>query len=77
MHRGKAALLAAAIAFSAPGAAQEVDRNDTGVATETQRRLASGGTDDTIWNVLGALGLLGLLGLRRPHDNDGYTDDPL
>ena len=77
MHRGKAALLAAAIAFSAPGAAQSVESNDTGIRTETQKRMAMSQDNDTIWNVLGALGLLGLLGLRRPHDNDGYTDDPI
>lgn len=75
--RQKAVLLGVLAAVSAPAAAQVVEANDTGVATETQERRALGGGDDTIWNVLGALGLLGLIGLRRPSDNDGYTDDPI
>jgi hypothetical protein len=74
-HRKKAAILAAAILFGTPAAAQVV--NDTGASTETQEAPASDGGDDTIWNVLGLLGVLGLFGLSRPSDNDGYTDDPI
>lgn len=73
----KAAMMAAAIAFAMPAAAQGTGASDGGVATVTQERLARDSDNDTIWNVLGALGLLGLLGLRRPSDNDGYTDDPI
>ena len=35
------------------------------------------GSGDVPWDLLGLLGLAGLLGLRRPSDNDGYTDDPI
>ena len=74
-HRWTAAIIAAAIAFGAPVAAQVV--NDTGVPTQTQERMKRSVDYDTIWNILGALGLLGLLGLKRPSDNDGYTNDPI
>ncbi|MEO8548308.1 MAG: WGxxGxxG family protein [Sphingomicrobium sp.] len=74
-HRTKMAILATAIVVGTPVAAQV--GNDTGIRTETQRRLAHGQDDETIWNVIGMLGLLGLFGLRRPSDNDGYTDDPI
>jgi len=76
-HRRKAAIVAAAIVFGTPAAAQVAERKDSGIATETQQRLAAAQDNDTPWNVLGILGLLGLLGLRRPSDNDGYTDDPI
>lgn len=74
------ALVTAALA-SAPVAAQVVESNDTGTATETQERQAegrgSGGDNDLLWNVIGLIGLLGLRGLWRNSDNDGYTDDPV
>ena len=75
MHHRKAAILVAAFIFGTPVAAQV--GNDSGIQTETQRRLAHGQDDETIWNVIGMLGLLGLFGISRPSDNDGYTDDPI
>ena len=59
--RWKAALIAAA-ALGIPAAAHAAGGNVSG---------------DVPWDLLGLLGLAGLLGLRRPHDNDGYTDDPV
>ena len=59
--RWKAVLIAAA-ALSIPAAAQAAGGNVSG---------------EIPWDLLGLLGLAGLLGLRRPHDNDGYTDDPI
>jgi hypothetical protein len=76
-NRLKAAIFAAAIVIGAPTAAQDVERNDTGVRTVTQERLARAQDNNTIWNILGALGLLGLFGLHRPSDNDSYTKDPI
>lgn len=75
--RLKAAIVAAAIGIANPAAAQDVATNDTGVKTVTQERMARAQDKDSIWNILGALGLLGLFGLRRPSDNDGYTNDPI
>jgi len=76
-HRRKAAIFVAAIILGMPAAAQVAERNVSGIPTETQRRLAGSQDNETPWNVLGLLGLLGLLGVRRPSDNDGYTDDPI
>jgi MYXO-CTERM domain-containing protein len=45
--------------------------------SETQDRIADQRSGDVPWDLLGLLGLAGLLGLRRPSDNDGYTDDPI
>ena len=70
-------MIAAAIVFGTPAAAQNVESDDTGIPTETQRRLAQDKDDNTIWNLLGLIGLFGLIGYSRPSDNDGYTDDPI
>ena len=71
--RWKAAIIAAA-ALSIPMSAQgAVDDR----MTETQDRVADGRNGEIPWDLLGLLGLAGLLGLRRPSDNDGYTDDPI
>jgi hypothetical protein len=69
-------MLAVVALLSAPAAAQVV-HNDGGTTTETQQRLADPADNDTPWDLLGLVGLLGLMGLRRPSDNDGYTDDPI
>jgi hypothetical protein len=74
--RWTAPLLVAAALASAPGPAQAQAHNETGMTTETQERKAAGDSD-LLWNILGCFGLIGLLGLQRPHDNDGYTDDPI
>ena len=71
-NRWKAALIAAA-ALSAPATAQVADDR----MSETQDRIADQRNGDVPWDLLGLLGLAGLLGLRRPSDNDGYTDDPI
>ena len=73
--RWKAAIIAAA-ALSVPVAAQATANVDDRM-TETQDRVADGTDGDFPWDLLGLLGLAGLLGLRRPSDNDGYTDDPV
>ena len=70
-HRTKAMICATAIILATPATAQAP--TDPEVATEPEEKRG----DDTLWNVLGLLGLLGLVGLRRPSDNDGYTDDPI
>jgi hypothetical protein len=74
-HRRKAVIVAAAIFFGTPAAAQVA--NDGGIPTETQERNAHGFDYDTLWNVLGLFGLAGVFGLWRASDNDGYTDDPI
>jgi len=78
--RWKAALIAAA-ALSIPLAAEAQTGAQTGTSddrmTETQDRVADQNDGDVPWDLLGLLGLAGLLGLRRPSDNDGYTDDPV
>ena len=73
--RWKAAIIAAA-ALSIPVSTQAAGTTDDPM-TETQDRVADQPGDDIPWDLLGLLGLAGLLGLRRPHDNDGYTDDPI
>ena len=73
--RWTAAFLVAATLASTPAPAQSPNEKG-GVPTETQERQNSA-QSDLIWNLLGCLGLLGLLGLRRPSDNDGYTNDPI
>jgi hypothetical protein len=73
--RRTAAILVAAALASTSAPALALQRG--GVATETQEREANAGNSDLIWNLIGCLGLLGLLGLRRPSDNDGYTNDPI
>lgn len=70
-HRRNAMVFALAIIVATPATAQVA--TDPELVTEPQQNRG----DDTLWNVLGLLGLLGLVGLRRPSDNDGYTDDPI
>jgi hypothetical protein len=72
--RWKAAIIAAA-ALSIPMSAQGATTDDQ--MSPTQDRIADGNNGDIPWDLLGLLGLAGLLGLRRPSDNDGYTDDPI
>lgn len=72
MHpRRKAVIIAAAILFGAPAAAQVA--SESGATQESPAKQ----DDHTIWNVLGLFGLAGAFGLWRPSDNDGYTDDPI
>ena len=71
--RWKAAFIAAA-ALTSPVAAQGTTDD---MMSETQDRVADQRDGDVPWDLLGLLGLAGLLGLRRPSDNDGYTDDPI
>lgn len=68
-YRRKALVFATAIVLATPAMAQ--------VAADPETAAQENGGDETLWNVLGLLGLLGLVGLRRPSDNDGYTDDPI
>ena len=72
--RWKAAIIAAA-ALTIPTGAQGAASDDR--MSETQDRVADQRSGDVPWDLLGLLGLAGLLGLRRPSDNDGYTDDPI
>jgi hypothetical protein len=67
-------VVAAALASTSASTQSRIEQG--GVPTETQERQNSA-QSDLIWNLLGCLGLLGLLGLRRPSDNDGYTNDPI
>ena len=62
-------ILAGAVAASAPAPAQQ---NDTGIPTETQERLARGGTHIPWLDLIGLVGLVGLLGLRKAHPEDSY-----
>jgi MYXO-CTERM domain-containing protein len=74
--RWKAAVIAAAaLSIPMPAGAQSGASDDR--MTETQDRIADQNDGDVPWDLLGLLGLAGLLGLRRPSDNDGYTDDPI
>ena len=75
--RWKAAIIAAAaLSVPLPANAQAQGTTDD-MMTETQDRVADQRDGDIPWDLLGLLGLAGLLGLRRPSDNDGYTDDPI
>lgn len=74
--RWKAAIIAAA-ALSIPMSAQAQSGTADDRMSETQDRIADQRDGDVPWDLLGLLGLAGLLGLRRPSDNDGYTDDPI
>ncbi len=67
------AVLVAAALSSTSAPAQK----DSGQSTETQDRRAHPGSEELIWNLLGALGLIGLTGMWRSSDNDGYTNDPI
>ena len=78
--RWKVPAMIAASLIATPVAAQVVERNDSGTATETQERVAEGrgsNSDNLLWNIIGLIGLLGLRGLWRDSDNDGYTEDPV
>ena len=80
LDRWKAAVIAAAalsVPLSAPAQAQAPTGTADDRMTETQDRIADQNDGDVPWDLLGLLGLAGLLGLRRPSDNDGYTDDPV
>lgn len=56
---------------SAVGPAAAQDRG--GVATETEDRLSSQGSQgDLLWNLLGLFGLVGLIGLLPQHEDDSY-----
>jgi hypothetical protein len=74
--RWKAAIIAAA-ALSIPMSAQAQSGTADDRMSETQDRIADQRDDDVPWDLLGLLGLAGLLCLRRPSDNDGYTDYPI
>ena len=74
-HRLLATALLVAAAASPPALAQQ-NQETGGVPTETQRRLAQGGSD-VPWDLIGLLGLFGLLGLKRPHSDDSYHPAPL
>lgn len=63
-------LVLAVAAAAAPASAQE--SRDTGIPTETQRRLAKGDVDIPWMDLIGLVGLVGLLGLRKRHPEDGY-----
>ena len=77
MHdRWKATMIAAAALSVATSAQAQTGAADDRM-TETQDRIADQRSGDVPWDLLGLLGLAGLLGLRRPSDNDGYTDDPI
>lgn len=74
--RWKATMIAAAALSVATSAQAQTGATDDRM-TETQDRIADQRSGDVPWDLLGLLGLAGLLGLRRPSDNDGYTDDPI
>jgi len=67
--RWKIGVLAVALLAGGPAAAQQ---NDTGIPTETQRRLAQGDVQIPWADLIGLVGLVGLLGLRKRHPEDGY-----
>ena len=67
-------ILAATVATSVPAPAQQ---NETGIPTETQERLARGGTHIPWLDLIGLVGLVGLIGLRKSHPEDSYHPSPI
>lgn len=73
--RWKIGALVLALAAVGPAPAQQ--NNDTGIPTETQRRLAQGEVQVPWFDLIGLVGLVGLLGLRRRHPEDSYHPSPI